>query len=87
METRSKVNKLKELQMKKDSCIKYPAIYEVNIDFDEASAAWKENKKSIGNGQYKYVCIKDKIDGNKCGKVCYKDNECCWIHRKNYSKQ
>ena len=30
--------------------------YEVNIDFDGASAAWKANKKSIGNGQYKYIC-------------------------------
>jgi len=30
-------------------------IYVVNIDFDEASAAWKKNKKSIGNGCYTYV--------------------------------
>jgi len=30
--------------------------YEVNIDFDGASAAWKSNKKSIGNGEYKYIC-------------------------------
>jgi len=30
--------------------------YEVNIDFDGASNAWKANKKSIGNGQYKYIC-------------------------------
>ena len=26
------------------------ALYEVNIDFDEASIAWKANKKYIGNG-------------------------------------
>jgi len=25
-------------------------LYEVNIDFDEASREWKKNKKSIGNG-------------------------------------
>lgn len=31
--------------------------YEVNIDFDEASAAWKANKKSLGNGCYKYIRI------------------------------
>jgi len=30
-------------------------MYSVNIDFDEASAAWKKNKKSIGNGCYTYV--------------------------------
>jgi hypothetical protein len=28
---------------------------EVNIDFDVASTAWRENKRSIGNGQYKYI--------------------------------
>jgi hypothetical protein len=54
--------------------------YEVNIDFDEASKSWKQNKKSIGNGQYKYICQKD---GTKCSKVCYKDMTVCWIHRKN----
>jgi hypothetical protein len=30
--------------------------YEVTIDFDEASAAWKANKKSTGSGCYKYIC-------------------------------
>jgi len=30
--------------------------YEVEIDFDGASEAWKANKKSIGNGSYKYIC-------------------------------
>jgi hypothetical protein len=29
-------------------------LYEVDIDFDEASEAWRANKTSIGNGQYKY---------------------------------
>jgi hypothetical protein len=29
-------------------------VYEVDIDFDEASEAWRANKTSIGNGQYKY---------------------------------
>jgi|LakMenE09Jun09ns_1017247.scaffolds.fasta_scaffold02585_3 hypothetical protein len=55
--------------------------YEVNIDFDEASNSWKQNKKSIGNGQYKYICSKDKINGTKCGRVCYKNTEFCWLHR------
>jgi len=32
----------------------------VDINFDEASTAWKLNKKSIGNGCYKYVCVKVK---------------------------
>jgi len=29
-------------------------VYEVDIDFDEASEAWRANKTSIGNGEYKY---------------------------------
>ena len=56
-------------------------IYEVNIDFDEASRAWQSNKKSIGNGQYKYVCPCNKADGTICKKVCYKSSEFCWAHR------
>jgi hypothetical protein len=31
------------------------SVYSINIDFDEASAAWKKNKKSVGNGCYTYV--------------------------------
>jgi len=27
--------------------------YEVNIDFDHASACWRQNKKDTGNGHYK----------------------------------
>ena len=33
--------------------------YEVNIDFDEASEAWRANKKYIGNGSYKYITPKN----------------------------
>jgi hypothetical protein len=34
-------------------------LYEVNIDFDEASEAWRANKKYIGNGCYKYITPKN----------------------------
>lgn len=34
------------------------ALFEVNIDFDEASEAWRANKKYIGNGSYKYITPK-----------------------------
>ena len=33
-------------------------VYPVDIDFDEASSAWNENKRSIGNGEYEYICVK-----------------------------
>jgi len=56
-------------------------LYEVNIDFDGAIEAWRSNKKSIGNGMYKYICPYSKKDGSICGKSCYKSIEFCWAHR------
>jgi hypothetical protein len=62
-----------------------PQLYEVNIDFDDASVAWRSNKKSVGNGCYKYICPAEK-NGIKCGKTCYKESEYCWQHR-NYNNK
>lgn len=78
MNRRSKTNQLTELT---PSLIKEIQQFEVNIDFDEASEAWKTNKKSIGNGSYKYVCPFEK-NKKKCGKSCYKGTQYCWQHRK-----
>jgi hypothetical protein len=64
---------------------KMEQLYEVNIDFDGSSEAWKNNKKSIGNGSYKYVCSVEK-NGKKCGKTCYKVSLYCWQHRKYNEK-
>ena len=67
--------------------------FAVNIDFDEASAEWHKNKKSIGNSQYKYICrvttnknknknnTNNKIQTTICERVCYKGSDKCWIHR------
>jgi len=30
--------------------------YEVNIDFDEASRAWRANKRRVGEGHFQYFC-------------------------------
>jgi hypothetical protein len=56
------------------------ALFEVNIDFDNASADWKENKKSIGNGQYKYICTKKNKNNKNCGRNCELNKEFCKIH-------
>lgn len=32
----------------------------MEIDFDAASRAWRENKVSLGNGQFRYKC--DNLD-------------------------
>lgn len=74
MKTRSQVRQEKQ------------QLYEVNIDFDAASAAWRSNKKSIGNGQYKYICTSVNKNNSVCGKSCYKDLSYCWQHRNAGSK-
>jgi hypothetical protein len=44
-------------------------LYEVNIDFDEASEAWKSNKKYMGNGTYKYKCCGHYKNGKPCNRT------------------
>jgi hypothetical protein len=59
------------------------ALYEVNIDFDGASEAWKANKKSTGNGCYKYVCGHISLKtGKKCMRELKDTCDKCNYHRK-----
>jgi len=62
-------------------------LYEVCIDFDEASEAWKANKKSIGNGSYKYVCNKRGIKNKMCLKKCLPGEEYCQTHLRMHKKE
>ena len=74
MNTRSKTKLTKQLKPLEH-------LFEVNIDFDDASKEWHKNKRSIGNSQYRYIC---EIQTNKkgtCNKVCYQSSDKCWIHR------
>jgi hypothetical protein len=59
----------------------YP-IYQVDIDFDAASDAWKENKCYIGNGSYKYICCILNKNGKKCGLKCISGDIYCKKHYK-----
>ena len=53
---------------------------EVNIDFDEASRVWMQNKRKITNGCYVYRCIATTKKGEPC-KCKPKDNlQYCHIH-------
>jgi hypothetical protein len=61
--------------------------YSVNIDFDDASESWKENKISIGNGMYKYKtnsiytqCIMILKDGSDCNLRRKKGSSFCRKH-------
>ena len=76
MQTRSQTKSFKS----------FKPLFEVNIDFDDASASWRKNKKSIGNGSYKYICPIQKSDETICGKSCYKQLSYCWVHRKLNNK-
>ena len=55
-------------------------LYEVIIDFDGASEAWKANKKSAGNGTYTYVCQNKTITGKLCRKKCLLGINFCKTH-------
>ena len=60
------------------------AIYEVNIDFDEASEAWKANKMYIGNGSYRYICCKKGKNNNNCVSKCLPGENYCKTHLKMF---
>lgn len=57
-------------------------IYEVDIDFDGASEAWRSNKKSLGNGHYKYVCEGFTKTGKKCVREPAATCAFCKLHNK-----
>ncbi len=60
-------------------------MYEVNIDFDYASACWQENKIRLSDGCYKYK--KTQCEANtKCGKQCKRltSDKYCSLHNKKY---
>ena len=58
------------------------ALYEVDIDFDEASTAWRANKKQVDNGTFKYICCGLTKTGNKCLRQPLQNTEYCKIHTK-----
>ena len=58
------------------------ALYKVEIDFDEASIAWKANKKYIGNGTYKYICTQKYKNGNQCKREKESGMDYCKMHNK-----
>ena len=56
--------------------------YTVEIDFDEASRSWKQNKKSQGNGTYTYKCVGLTKQGNSCNRKPLNECDFCKLHRK-----
>lgn len=56
-------------------------LYDVNIDFDEASMLWNSNKKKLANCCYKYVCGLQIGDNKFCKKSSYKNKRYCFCHK------
>jgi hypothetical protein len=61
-------------------------LYVVNIDFDEASRDWKSNKRSIGNGSYRYLCAKKGKNNNCCSTKCLPEEIYCKTHFKMFNE-
>jgi len=59
-----------------------PLFGKVDIDFDQASRAWKMNKKSLGNGCYKYICTKITKIGKQCKNDSIRNCDYCRFHNK-----
>jgi hypothetical protein len=41
----------------------------MDIDFDEASAAWRANKRHLGNGMFAYMCAYVHSNGKLCRNI------------------
>ena len=59
-----------------------PLFLKVDIDFDDASKSWKYNKKSTGNGCYKYICTKITKTGKQCKNDSLHNCDYCRLHNK-----
>lgn len=58
---------------------------EVNINFDEASSSWRQNKNILKNGMFSYkkskkVCVHSEENGKRCRKRCVNGDTFCEFH-------
>lgn len=59
----------------------------ININFDEASIAWRANKKLIGSGHFKYKCLQKTQSGNECKREALAGCDACKLHLKCLNKK
>jgi hypothetical protein len=60
-------------------------IYSNLIDFDEASRLWRQNKKYLGNGFFRYKCSHYSLTKNAfCNNALYYPQAYCKYHYKIY---
>jgi len=81
VKTRSQIKKENENNNNKEK-----KLFEVNIDFDESSRMWRENKWDLGGGTYRYRCLKEGRNGSKCISKCLPGEQYCKTHIKFKNK-
>lgn len=54
---------------------------EAVINFDESQKMWRENKISIGNGCFKYICGATCKNGKKCRNKPPQSKKRCHLHK------
>jgi hypothetical protein len=75
MQTRSQTAKERAKERAKEQAKEQAKELPVNIDFDEASKAWRENKIKLKNGCYKYKKAKNVFRrGQKAGPSSLEDS-------------
>lgn len=56
-------------------------MFQVDIDFDEASKAWRRNKIALDYGEFRYCCCQFTKKGEKCKNKIVQD-DLCHLHLK-----
>jgi len=51
------------------------------IDFDKSQLLWRQNKRSIGNGSFIYICGAKCKDNSKCKNKPYTKLGRCHLHK------
>ena len=69
------------LQEKKRRAILEMSRLEIMKQFDESSEMWKKNKRSIGNGCYRYICGHICKTEKPCQNRPSKDTIHCHLHQ------
>jgi hypothetical protein len=54
--------------------------FEDTYNFDEASSAWRANKRSNGNGSFRYICAGTTRTGRPCRRTTQLNLEFCMTH-------
>lgn len=63
-------------------------MYQVDIDFDDASKEWRKNKVETGNGTFRYRCAHLSIKKQQfCKNPLFSKSPYCRFHLKNGLKK